>query len=80
MNDTIMKEATAKKERSRQYNVYTLEDRKWYLYYFKEKLMKPREAAQAANANYVTACKWKKIYEEDPDRAIPTKRDKSWSS
>ena len=55
MNDTIMEEVTAKKERSRQYNVYTLEDRKRYFYYLKEKLMKPREAAQAANVNYDTA-------------------------
>ena len=69
-----MEEAIAKKERSRQYNVYTLEYRKWYFYYLKEKLMKPREAAQAANVNYDTARKWKKTYEEDPDRTILTKK------
>ncbi|KAI8360707.1 hypothetical protein EDC96DRAFT_414130, partial [Choanephora cucurbitarum] len=75
-----MEEVTAKKERSRQHNVYALEDRKRYFYYLKKKLMKPREAAQAANVNYDTARKWKKAYEEDPDRTIPTKKTNLGSS
>ncbi|KAG2203446.1 hypothetical protein INT47_008173 [Mucor saturninus] len=36
--------------------------------------MKPKEAA---NVNYDTARKWKKIYEEDSEREIPTKKNKS---
>ncbi|KAI8874876.1 hypothetical protein K501DRAFT_164231, partial [Backusella circina FSU 941] len=57
-----------------QYNVYTLEDRKRYFYFLKEKLMKPKEAASAANVNYDTARKWKKTYEDDPERNIPVKK------
>ncbi|RCH82611.1 hypothetical protein CU098_008558 [Rhizopus stolonifer] len=81
MHGTMMSEATPRKERPHQYNVYTIEDRKRYFYFLKEKLMKPREAAKAAkaaNVNYDTARKWKKTYEEDPEREIPTKKNKSW--
>ncbi|RCH82927.1 hypothetical protein CU098_009331, partial [Rhizopus stolonifer] len=53
--DTGIKEAEPKKERDLQYNDYTLEDRNHYFYFLKEKLIKPREAAQAANVNYETA-------------------------
>lgn len=74
MDDTVMSEATPRKERPHQYNVYTIEDRKRYFYFLKEKLMKPKEAAKAANVNYDTARKWKKTYEEDPEREIPTKK------
>jgi transposase len=70
-----MREAAPRKERSQQYNVYTIEDRKRYFYFLKEKLMKPKEAAKAANVNYDTARKWKKTYEEDPEREIPTKKN-----
>jgi hypothetical protein len=55
--DTEMKETKPKKERDIQYNVYTLEDRKRYFYFLKEKLMKPKQAALAANVNYDTARK-----------------------
>ncbi|KAL0074858.1 hypothetical protein F4703DRAFT_1723095, partial [Phycomyces blakesleeanus] len=56
------------------YNVYTFEDRKRYFYFLKEKLMKPRQAAIAANVNYDTALKWKQTYEDDPERNIPVKK------
>jgi hypothetical protein len=58
--DTEMKEAEPKKERDLQYNLYTLEDRNRYVYFLKEKLMKPKKAAQAANVNYNTAHRWEK--------------------
>ncbi|KAG2192802.1 hypothetical protein INT47_005349 [Mucor saturninus] len=73
-NDITMEEASPKKERTLQYNVYTIEDRKRYLYFLKEKLMKSKQAAEAANVNYDTARKWKKAYEDDPERNIPTKK------
>ncbi|KAG2191411.1 hypothetical protein INT47_012674 [Mucor saturninus] len=73
-NDITMEEASPKKERTLQYNVYTIEDRKRYFYFLKEKLMKPKQAAEAANVNYDTARKWKKAYEDDPERNIPTKK------
>ncbi|KAI7846699.1 hypothetical protein BDC45DRAFT_542629 [Circinella umbellata] len=69
--DTEMKEAEPKKERDLQYNIYTFEDRKRYFYFLKEKLMKPK---QAANVNYDTARKWKQTYEDDPERNIPIKK------
>lgn len=72
--DTEMKEAEPKKERDLQYNVYTFEDRKRYFYFLKEKLMKPKQAAIAANVNYNTARKWKQTYEDDPERNIPVKK------
>ncbi|KAG2209381.1 hypothetical protein INT45_010803, partial [Circinella minor] len=72
--DTEMKEAEPKKERDLQYNIYTFEDRKRYFYFLKEKLMKPKQAAIAANVNYDTACKWKQTYEDDPERNIPIKK------
>ncbi|KAG2194347.1 hypothetical protein INT47_011514 [Mucor saturninus] len=31
-------------------------------------------AAEAANVNYDTARKWKKAYEDDPERNISTKK------
>ncbi|KAG1449432.1 hypothetical protein G6F56_008644 [Rhizopus delemar] len=74
MDDTVMSEATHKKEKPHQYNVYTIEDRKRYFYFLKEKLMKPKEAVKAANVNYDTARKGKKTYEENPEREIPTKK------
>ncbi|KAG2209691.1 hypothetical protein INT47_001837 [Mucor saturninus] len=73
-NDITMEEASPKKERTLQYNVYTIEDRKRYFHFLKEKLMKPKQAAEAANVNYDTARKWKKAYEDDPERNIPTKK------
>lgn len=74
--DTEMKETKPKKERDIQYNVYTLEDRKRYFYFLKEKLMKPKQAALAANVNYDTARKWKKkTYEDDLERNIPVKKN-----
>ncbi|CEG80922.1 hypothetical protein RMATCC62417_15184 [Rhizopus microsporus] len=48
-----------KKERATQYNIYTDEGRRRYFYFLTEKLMKPKEAAKAANVNYDTARKWK---------------------
>jgi hypothetical protein len=42
----------------------------------KEKLMKPKQAALAANVNYDTARKWKKkTYEDDLERNIPVKKN-----
>ncbi|KAI8885960.1 hypothetical protein K501DRAFT_178718, partial [Backusella circina FSU 941] len=72
--DTEMKEAEPKKERDLQCNVYTLEYRKRYFYFLKEKHMKPKEEASAANVNYDTARKWKKTYDDDPERDIPVKK------
>lgn len=72
--DTEMKETEPKKERDLQYNIYTFEDRKRYFYFLKEKLMKPKQAAIAANVNYDTARKWKQTYEDDPERNIPIKK------
>ncbi|KAI8073520.1 uncharacterized protein B0P05DRAFT_573053 [Gilbertella persicaria] len=69
-----MKEAEPKKERDLQHNVYTFEDRKYYFYFLKERLMKPKQAAIAANVNYHTACKWKQTYEDDPERSISVKK------
>ncbi len=74
LDDTVMKEASPKKERPLEYNVYTMEDRRRYFYFLKEKLMKPKDAAIAANVNYNTARKWKKAYEDDPERKIPIKK------
>ncbi|KAG2203047.1 hypothetical protein INT47_013263 [Mucor saturninus] len=73
-NDVTMEEASPKKERTLQYNVYTIEDRKQYFYFLKEKLLKPKQAAEAANVNYDTARKWIKAYEDGPERNIPTKK------
>lgn len=73
-NDIVMEEVSPKKERASQYNVYTFEDRKRYFYFLKMKLMKPKEAAKAANVNYDTARKWKYTYENDPERNIPSKK------
>ncbi|KAG1138408.1 hypothetical protein G6F37_010537 [Rhizopus arrhizus] len=53
--DTEMKEAPPKKERSVEYNVYTDEDRRRHFYFLKEKLMKPKQAANTANVNFNTA-------------------------
>ncbi|KAG2225439.1 hypothetical protein INT45_010075 [Circinella minor] len=39
-----------------------------------EKLMKPKQAAIAANVNYNTARKWKQTYKDDPERNIPIKK------
>jgi hypothetical protein len=57
MNDTVMKEVATKKEIALQYNVYTMEDRRRCFCFLKEKLMKPKEAAKAANVNYGMARK-----------------------
>ncbi|KAG2191303.1 hypothetical protein INT47_005744 [Mucor saturninus] len=77
-NDITMQEASPKKERTLQYNVYTIEDCKRYFNFLKEKLMKPKQAAEAANVNYDPARKWKKAYEDDPERNIPTKKNEPW--
>ncbi len=69
-----MKEAPSKKERATQYNIYTDEDRRRYFYFMSEKLMKPKEAAKAANVNHDTARKWKQAYDKDPEKNIPLKK------
>jgi transposase len=51
----------------------TDEDRRRNIYFMSEKLMKPEEAAKAANVNYDTARKWKQIYDRDPEKNIPLK-------
>ncbi|KAI8880191.1 hypothetical protein K501DRAFT_287024 [Backusella circina FSU 941] len=71
--DTVMEEATSKRERNLEYNVYTNEDRRRYFYFIQEKLMKPKQAAVAANVNYDTARKWRKAYNDDPEKKVPTK-------
>lgn len=68
--DAEMKEAELKKERFLQYNVYTLEDCERQFYFLKEKLMKPTQAALAANVNYGTARKWKKTYTATTQNAV----------
>lgn len=50
-----------------------MEDRRRYFYFLKEKLMKPKGAAFAANVNYGTARKWNKAYEDDPEKRIPVR-------
>jgi transposase len=72
--DIMMEETPPKKERATQYNIYTDEDRRRYFYFMSEKLMKPKEAAKAANVNYDTARKWKQIYDRDPEKNIPLKK------
>ncbi|KAI8890715.1 hypothetical protein K501DRAFT_308819 [Backusella circina FSU 941] len=57
-----MTEAAPKKERTSAYNIYSDEDRRRYFYFIQQKLMKPSEAAKAANVNYETARKWKTAY------------------
>lgn len=57
-----------KKERTLEYNVNTMEDCRRYFYFLKEKLIKPKDAAFAANVNYDVACKWNKAYEDDPEK------------
>ena len=36
--------------------------------------MKPSEATKAANVNYETARKWKRAYDQDPNKNIPFKK------
>jgi hypothetical protein len=47
---------------------------KRYFCFLKEKLMKSKQAALAANANYNTARNQKRSYEDDPERNIPVKK------
>ncbi|KAI8880100.1 hypothetical protein K501DRAFT_157104, partial [Backusella circina FSU 941] len=72
--EIVMEEATPKKEQNREYNIYTSEDRRRYFYFIYEKLMKPKQAEIAANVNYDTARKWKKAYQDDPEKKVPVKK------
>lgn len=40
-----------------------------------EKLMKPSQAAKAANVNYETARKWKTAYNKDPEKKTSLKKN-----
>lgn len=74
VKDTDMSEAPVKKERATIYNTYSDEDRIRYFYFIQQKLMKPSEAAKAANVNYETARKWVTEYNKDPEKKIPVKK------
>ncbi|KAI9330548.1 hypothetical protein BD770DRAFT_432631 [Pilaira anomala] len=74
IKDIDMEEVPAKKERATVYNQYSNEDRLRYFYFLHEKLMKPCDAAKAANINYETARKWKRTYNNDPEKNIPFKK------
>jgi transposase-like protein len=71
--DVEMKEATAKKERETEYNIYTEKDRLLYLYFVFQKGMKHKKAAEAANVNQHTARKWKQKYLKNPEEDVPHK-------
>lgn len=60
--DVSMKEASIRKERDTEYNIYTEKERLLYLYFVFEKGMKNKEAVAAANVNLHTARKWKQKY------------------
>ncbi|KAG2230572.1 hypothetical protein INT48_006877, partial [Thamnidium elegans] len=68
-----MKEASIRKERDTEYNIYTEKDRLMYLYFVFEKDMKNKEAAAAANVNLHTARKWKQKYQQSPEEYVPYK-------
>ncbi|KAG1626021.1 hypothetical protein G6F44_012543 [Rhizopus delemar] len=72
--DVDMKEIPVNKERSTTYNTYTNEDRLRYFFFLHEKLMKPADAAKLANVNPETARKWKREYDNDPEKNIPFKK------
>ncbi|KAI9349919.1 hypothetical protein BD770DRAFT_326751, partial [Pilaira anomala] len=74
IKDIDMEEAPAKKERATVYNQYSNEDRLKYFYFQHEKLMKPCDAAKAANISYETARKWKRTYNNDLEKNIPFKK------
>ncbi|KAG2210093.1 hypothetical protein INT45_013875 [Circinella minor] len=71
--DVRMKEASVRKERDTEYNVYTEKDRLLYLYFVFEKGMKNKQAAEAANINPHTARKWKQKYQQNPEEYVPYK-------
>ena len=71
--DVRMKEASVRKERDTEYNVYTEKDRLLYLYFVFEKGMKNKQAAEAANVNPHTARKWKQKYQQNPEEYVPYK-------
>ncbi|KAI7847118.1 hypothetical protein BDC45DRAFT_578552 [Circinella umbellata] len=71
--DVRMKEASVRKERDTEYNVYTEKDRLLYLYFVFEKGMKNKQAAKAANVNPHTARKWKQKYQQNPEEYVPYK-------
>lgn len=71
--DVSLKEASIRKERDTEYNIYTEKERLLYLYFVFEKGMKNKEAAAAANVNLHTARKWKQKYQQSPEEYVPYK-------